>query len=339
MTAAERSTTAHTGIPERAKVAVIWATAIFIAATSTGCGGKKENAQSQVAARVNDEEITIHQINNQLARSGITGEAAAKEASKKILDSLIDQELLVQQAIRKKLDRDPAVMQSIEDAKRQILSQAYVERVVYSHAQPTPAEIKEFYNSHPELFAKRKGYKFHAFVIAKDKFSDSLKADLDNAKTAGDVSTALKNKGIEFKNSEVQWLAEQAPMELLPAMAKMKVGDIVSLDQADNSTLMLLESAVDSPVDEAQAQPVIEKFVVNSKNRESLDNKLKQLRAGEQIVYVGQFAENTQPNAGTSQQPVPAAPPAAKQPPSTQPQTTTPSQTPDHIKKGLEGLK
>jgi EpsD family peptidyl-prolyl cis-trans isomerase len=304
---------------------------LFIASVIiTGCGSKSDKSDkkdSQVAAQVNDKEITIHQVHNQLSRSGITGEAEAKEASKKILDSLIDQELLVQEAVRKKLDRDPSVMQTIEDAKRQILSQAYVERMVYSRTQPSPAEIKDFYDKHPELFAKRKAYKFHAFVIAKDKFNDSLKAGLDSAKTAGDVSSILKNKGIEFKDSEVQWLAEQAPMEILPAIAKMKVGDIVSMEQGGNLTLMLLENAVDNPVNEDQAKPVIEKFVVNSKNRESLENKLKQLRAGEQITYLGQFATATQPSNTPE--------PAKEQQPTNNPQT----QTPSHIQKGLEGLK
>ncbi|MCX7113980.1 MAG: EpsD family peptidyl-prolyl cis-trans isomerase [Proteobacteria bacterium] len=327
----ERPMTARAGKTGRAGPAILWATAVFCAAALSACGGKGEKASSQVAAKVNDEEITIHQVNSQLARSGIADGPAAKEASRKILDALIDQQLLLQQAQRKKLDRDPAVMQAIEDSKRQILSQAYLERMVYSRTPPTPAEIKDFYVAHPELFAKRKAYKFHVFLIAKDKFNDNLKAALDNAKTAGDVSSALKSRTVDFKDSEVQWLAEQVPMEMLTAIAKMKAGDIITLDQGAQTTLMLLEGAVDSPVDEAQAKPVIEKFVANSRNKELLDAKLKQLRAGEQITYVGQFAEAPPGAAVSTPAPVPA--PAAKEPQNLQPQA------PDHIKKGLEGLK
>jgi EpsD family peptidyl-prolyl cis-trans isomerase len=306
-----------------AGLAALGALVVFCTALLSGCGGKGDKAQTQVAARVNDEEITIHQVNNQLARSGVTGEAAAKEASKKILDALIDQELLVQQAKRKKLDRDPAVMQAIEDTKRQILSQAYLERVVYSHSPPTPVEVKAFYDSHPELFAKRKAYKFHAFAIPKDKFDDGLKSALNSAKTAGDVASILKSRTIDFKENEMQWLAEQMPMEMLPSIAKMKVGDIIPLEQGAQMTLMLLEIAVDSPVDEPQAKPRIEKFIFNSKNKELLDGKLKQLHVGEQITYVGQFAE-TQPRT---------AAPETKKPQAPQPRSD------DFIQKGLKGLE
>jgi EpsD family peptidyl-prolyl cis-trans isomerase len=329
MSVAKKPMPVSAGKPAPAVLARLGASVLFCAALLSGCGGHEKKAQSQVAARVNDEEITIHQVNSQLARSGVTGEAATKAASKRILDGLIDQELIVQQAKRKKLDRDPAVMQSIEEAKRQILSQAYLERDVYSRKQPTPEEGKAFYDAHPELFAKRKAYKFHVFSVPKDKFGEEMKPALDNAKTAGEVASILKSRGIDFKEDDLRWLAEQVPMEILPSIAKMKVGDIMSLDQGAQTTLMLLESAADSPVDEAQAKPVIEKFIANSKNKELVDSKLKQLRAGEQITYVGQFAE-TPPDAAA---PVPETkePQPPQQPPKAQPN--------DFIQKGLKGLK
>ena len=326
MSVAQKPMLARTNKPGPIRLARVGASALFCAVLLSGCGGKGDKVQSQVAARVNDEEITIHQVNSQLARSGVTGEAATKVASKKILDGLIDQELIVQQAKRKKLDRDPTVMQSIEDAKRQILSQAYLEREVYSRKPPTPEEGKAFYDAHPELFAKRKAYKFHAFAILKDKFNEGMKPALDNAKTAGDVVSILKSRGIDFKEDEMRWLAEQVPMEMLPAIAKMKVGDIITLDQGTQTTLMLLESAVDSPVDETQAKPVIEKFIVNSKNKELIDGKLKQLHAGEQITYVGQFAE-TPPDA------------VAPVPETKEPQQAPKTPSDDFIQKGLKGLK
>ena len=314
--------------------ALLCAATLFCAALLSGCGDKGDKPSSQVAAKVNDTEITVHQVNSQLARSGVTGDAAAKEASKKILDSLIDQQLLVQQATRKKLDRDPAVMQAIEDAKRQILANAYLERMVYNRKPPTTAESKAFYDSHPELFAKRKAYKFRTFAIAKNRFDDSVKPALDSAKTASDVSSILKSRGIEFKEDGIQWLSEQAPMEMLPTLVKMKIGDIVSLDQGEQATIMLLEGTADSPVNEAQAQPVIEKYILNLKNKELLDAKIKQLRVGELITYFPPFDDPKQPP-----EPKPDGQPAADAPAQNAKQPAEPQRPSGHIQKGIEGLK
>ena len=317
----EKTITARNGKSGPARVAVFGAAALLCAALLSACGDKDSKTASQVAARVNDGEITVSQVNRQLALSGISGEGEAKKVSRKILDALIDQELLVQDAKRKRLDRDPAVMQSIEESKRQILTQAYLERSVYNRTPPTADEIKAFYASHPELFAKRKAYTLNVLSIPKDNFDDGLKAALNSAKTEADAVSILKARAIDFKSEELKWLAEQVPMEILPTLVKMRVGDIALLEEEKQEVLLQLENSVDAPVDEAQARPVIEKYIMNSRNKALLDDKLKQLHRGESITYVGPFADT---------------PPGTVQP-APEPKPTQAVQP--HMQKGLEGLK
>ena len=69
-------------------------------------------------ARVNGAEITVHQINQLLSRvPGVTEEAAPK-LRQEVLTKLIDQQLAVEQALGKKLDRQPEVMAALEASKR-----------------------------------------------------------------------------------------------------------------------------------------------------------------------------------------------------------------------------
>ncbi|MFX9077455.1 hypothetical protein ABTN32_20565, partial [Acinetobacter baumannii] len=79
----------------------------------------------------------IHQINGVLSRTPNLPQDRAQAAGKQILQSLIDQELLIQQAQEQKLDRDANVMQAIESAKREILARAYVERLGTSASKPS----------------------------------------------------------------------------------------------------------------------------------------------------------------------------------------------------------
>jgi len=131
---------------------------LFALVLATGCDKKDDTKKvsTQVAARVNADEITVHQVNDVLARSpNITPEAAA-QAKREILDRLIDQQLAKQKAIENKLDRSPKVMRNIEAARSEILARAFQEHVAASLTKPAPVEVHEYYKQHPELFAQRK---------------------------------------------------------------------------------------------------------------------------------------------------------------------------------------
>src|SRR5688572_21810808 len=82
---------------------------------------------TQLVAKVNGTEISVHQL--RVGGAG-TNPASAAQA----LEKVIDRELLVQKALAAKLDRDPQVQQSIENARRQLLAQAYLERTASAGA-------------------------------------------------------------------------------------------------------------------------------------------------------------------------------------------------------------
>src|SRR5512146_2004707 len=89
------------------------------------CGSKDvEKPASQIAAKVNSGEISVHQLNYVLTRTGASSASpeAAPKIRREVLDKLVDQELAVEQALEKKLDRSPEVVMAIESARREILA-------------------------------------------------------------------------------------------------------------------------------------------------------------------------------------------------------------------------
>jgi EpsD family peptidyl-prolyl cis-trans isomerase len=114
-----------------------WATplALMVAvALLAGCGDKKDKGASQTAAKVNKDELTVHQINYVLQQQRGLKPEQADAASRQILERLIDQQLAVQRADDLKLDRDPRVVQQMEAARREILARSYVEKVAVQRA-------------------------------------------------------------------------------------------------------------------------------------------------------------------------------------------------------------
>ena len=123
--------------------------ALTLTAALAGCGDKKDKPATQTAAKVNKEEITVHQINYVLAQQRALPAAQAASASRRSLERLIDQELALQKAADQKLDRDPRVVQQIEAARREIISRAYVEKIGEGAPKPTPAEVQRVLRGAP----------------------------------------------------------------------------------------------------------------------------------------------------------------------------------------------
>jgi EpsD family peptidyl-prolyl cis-trans isomerase len=304
------------------------------------CSGEDTPQVTQVAAKVNGDEITVHLINQAVQRLGNVPEGQAQAAQKQILDRLVDQQLLVQQAVENKLDREPRVVQAIEAARRQILAQAYVERVTGTAVKATPEQVAEFYDKHPELFQERRIYRFAQLAIAApaDKHAairaklEELDKQADKAKILSQLAEWLRAQGLQFRATQATQAAEQLPLEMLPRYHKMNLGDL-SFSAAPQGVLVAqLTASQSQPLNKEQATPFIEQFLQNREKVKLSDEEMKRLRAAAKIEYVGEFAnmQGEQP-AATDTPAVPVPPEEAAQ--------EGQADDEDAMSKGLKGLK
>ena len=304
-------------INPRASLLAAVAAAVLLAA----CGGDKGDKASQTAAKVNKEEITVHQINFVLQRQPGLKPEQAEGASRQVLERLIDQELAVQKAQEQKLDRDPRVVQQIEAAKREIIARAYVERVGESVAKPSNDEIAKYYVDKPALFKDRRIYSLQELQIeAKPEQFEAIRAKLSAAKSMNEFAEFLKAGDFRFNGNQAVRAAEQLPLASLDAIAKMKDGDSVISPNPGGLTVLFLVGSRSQPVDEVRARPAIEAFLLNQRKAEAVQKDLKTLRDSSKIEYVGKFAQPApeaasapaaQPLPAASESPVPAATPPA----------------------------
>ena len=253
-----------------------------------------QNSPSQVAARVNSEEITVHQINYVLAREpGITA-ANADRAKRGILSRLINQELAKQQAIEAKLDRTPDVLQALEFARREILARAYLTRLAAAEAQPTPKEIAQYYSEHPELFGRRHLYQMEEIAASpKGDVARALREVVAAAKSMAQVAGWLRSRSVAFTESRGTRGAEQVPLDMLPALQSMKEGEIrVVPVRGEELRVVHLVASKLSPISESAAAPRIRLFLTNRRASAAIAKEMKRLRKQASIEYVGEFAND-----------------------------------------------
>ncbi len=172
----------------------------------TGCS---KNADNAVVAKVNSAKITAADFKKQLDDLQPQMQQAVSsdpKARKEFLEDLIGIELVLQEARRLKLDKDPAFMkkqeelekemrQRIQDgAKNELFNALLKKELMDKIKQPTDDEVKEYYIAHREEIRKAAGGKN---LSLKEAVAQGLKRyvfQVNQRKAYLEYSKALKAK-------------------------------------------------------------------------------------------------------------------------------------------------
>ncbi len=272
---------------------VISICAVAAALSLAGCGEDGGAASTQVAARVNSDEITVHQINAVLSQSRRLTSSDPQQAGTQVLERLIDQQLLVQQAEDALLDHDPRVLQVIDASRREILARAYLEQKAAAAGKPSEQEIDDYYAGHPALFAQRRIYKLQELEVRLPApRQDELKRRVEAAGSLQEIVDWLKQQDIPYTASAGAKAAEQLPLELLPRFAAMKDGQLALLRQPEGVSVIHLAGSEARPIAREQAAPMIEQFLLNTRKAEFAKQEIARLRESAEIAYLGNFASS-----------------------------------------------
>lgn len=306
-------------------LAVILATGVLSA-----CGGAKDKSASQVAAKVNTEEISVHQINFLVQRQSGVRPDQAEAARRQALERLIDQELAVQKAEQLQLERDPGVLMALEAAKREVLARAYADRLVQAVSRPSREDVAKYYGAHPALFKERRVYQLQElFVEGKGDKTDDVIAALKAAPTAEGMATWLKKNDIRFAANQAVRAAEQLPLADLESLSKLRDGESLVRKTPSGLQVIVVAGSRSEPVDEARATPAIEQFLLNERKRDLLESERSALRGAAKIEYVGSFSNQAEQVTATPVTPAPSGDSTA---------TDAPALDSGAISKGLKGL-
>lgn len=277
---------------------------------------------TQVAAKVGTEEISLHQINAVLAQgSGSATPEQTQQRSRAVLESLIDRQLAVEQAITAKMDRTPEVMAQLDAARREVLASAYVRQFVSTVPKPDAQEIRSYFSAHPALFAQRRVFNIQEIVTAHTPEVQIQLASMAAAnRPLEEVAAWLKERNIRFTPGAASRAAEQIPLEYLARMQALQDGQDAIFSTTSSITLLRLVGSRTVPIAEAAALPRIEQFLGNQRINEAVTAQMKVLRGNTTVEYRGEFQKPLESAAA----PEPAAP------------LTAPANT---LEKGVAGLK
>lgn len=309
---------------------------LAVCASLAACGNKEEAPRvGQALVSVNGEEITAMQLNEELQRANVQ-QAQQDAASKQLLESLIDRQLLQNEAAKEKLDRDPKVVQAIERAKALIIAQAYMQKKVGAIDKPSAAEVSDYYGKHPEFFANRKQFDMQQLVIATSDLSEQAKKAADGARSLDDMAAWFDANNIKYVRTQASRTTSDLAPEMSSRLKGITPGELFVVKEGARSMLVTITGVKDNPASLELAAPQIEKFLMNKRGKELADAELKRLRSVAKIEYLNKDAAlAAAPAAAAAPAVAAAAAPAAAPAPT----ATAAAPSDDATARGVAGLK
>lgn len=255
------------------------------------CNKEGAKPDSQVAVRVNEQEISVHQVEAVLARQAAAPAGQGDAQVARTVEVLVEQELAAQAAREAGLDRDPRVVQLLEVARRDVLARAYQDSLADRAVQPGTDEIDRYYDSQPALFAQRRIYTVQEIGVVANAQQVAALGDM-LAQTPGGAAARelIRAAGLLHERRQLTLRAEEVPLSVLNSLAGLREGQSLVLPNDRGARVITLLSAEAAPVDRKAAEPAIRQHLLLARKREEVHKGMKSLRTVAKLEYKGRFA-------------------------------------------------
>ncbi len=257
-----------------------------------GCGPNRSAGvdASQVAVRVNGQEISVPQLEQVMQRHPQA--SGTPEGPRRVLDVVIDQELAAQAARKQGLERDPRVIQAMEAMKRELLAKAYAETLAEAATLPSSDEVNQFYDAQPALFAQRRFYQLQEIAVegTAEKL-EGLRASVEASSDAAGALDLVRDAGLRPTARQLTVSPEDVPLPLLERLGTLRDGQSLLVHQPGGARILTMLGSRPAPLSREASRRTIQHFLTNERKGKAVGEALKALRADAKIEYEGRFAD------------------------------------------------
>ena len=250
------------------------------------CGSQ---ATGQAVAVVNGEEITISELNSELASANIPESADKKKVMPQLLQQIVDRRLLAQRASEQGIDKTPDFLNQERRLREGLLLSLASKRQADTIKIPDQRAIDAFIAANPSLFRDRS-----VLVLDQLQFqppvSEAQIARLKNDHSIEALATSLTALGMPFVRTDAKLDTATVPPAVMKQIEALPAGEpfIVPIGGRMYASVIKGRQAVNPTVEENR------RVAVEAIRRQSLESsyaaQLKQMRDQAEIEYQDGYA-------------------------------------------------
>jgi EpsD family peptidyl-prolyl cis-trans isomerase len=259
---------------------------LAIALASSACDKK---AEGQTVAVVNGEEITSSELNAELASANIPADADKKEATSRILQSLIDRRLMAQQAKKEGIDRSPEFITRQRRTTEDLLINMLATRQLDTAKLPDDAAIADLERKRPQAFGNREIWRLNQLIYDTPK-EPAILARIAQTKNLDQLAAVLTSAGVTFTRANNQVATDVIPTEIFPRLSALPPGEPFIVPNGGRSVASSIVARDPAPITGSAARAAAANVIRRESSAQVLQQRLKELRASAKLEYKEGFA-------------------------------------------------
>jgi EpsD family peptidyl-prolyl cis-trans isomerase len=184
------------------RISLLATGAVAILALSA-CGDSKKAPSGQVVATVDGKDVTIHELNAEIALiPNRGGDAPRKLVESVALARVIERKMLADEAEKRKLDKNPQFLLAKGRMEESLLVQALQSDIQQKVSPTTREAAQKFVADSPQVFGDRKIFTLDQIQFLRPANIDQL--PFKDAKTMAEVEKILIDANIEYRRAPQQ---------------------------------------------------------------------------------------------------------------------------------------
>lgn len=269
--------------------------ALFVALAAIGCKGANTQAEKKqgaakggkVVAEIGKEKITLEEVDQMVSNVPQQYQAMALTRKDMLLDSMINQKLLYEEALKQNLGKDAGVKKQTEDATKEILIKEYLKKEVEQKVTVSDADAKTFYDGNKDKFKESEKIKISHILVDTEPEAKDILAKL---KGGADFATLAKEKSkcpSKDKGGDLGFVAKgQTVPEFEKAAFALKPGQLsdVVKSQFGYHIIKVTEIQPEKELSFDEVKDQLKQMLLSQKQKERFDSLLKELKDRNKVV-------------------------------------------------------
>jgi peptidyl-prolyl cis-trans isomerase C len=237
-----------------------------------------------ILASFGDETITLGEFNELWEQ--VPEDYKLQLDKSMVLDQMISEALLIQEAKVKKFEEDEKVAEQIKKATEQILVQALIEREILNKVKVNDEEVLEYYEQNKDGFTEKEQVHLYNILLETEEEAQNVLEQLKAGEDFSEIAIEKSTGPSASNGGDMGFISKGSIIpEIDEAVFALNIGELTDIIKSDYGfhILKVTEKKPESIKALEEAKDEIMQTLLPEKQKDAFDNLLTELKSKVEI--------------------------------------------------------